>query len=44
MWDDPNVFRVKVPKFYAYLDTTKGVNSFRQQDGGHGSRYPLRSV
>ena len=25
-------------------DTTKGVGSFRQQDGGHGSRNPLRSV
>jgi len=22
----------------------KGVGSFRQQDGGHGSRNPLRSV
>ena len=25
-------------------DTIKGVGSFRQQDGGHGSRNPLRSV
>ncbi|GKE75330.1 hypothetical protein Tco_1537371, partial [Tanacetum coccineum] len=25
-------------------DTTKGVSSSRQQDGGHGSRNPLRSV
>jgi len=25
-------------------DTTKGVGSLRQQDGGHGSRNPLRSV
>ena len=25
-------------------DPTKGVGSFRQQDGGHGSRNPLRSV
>jgi hypothetical protein len=25
-------------------DTTKGVDSFRQQDGGPGSRNPLRSV
>ena len=24
--------------------TTGDVNSFRQQDGGHGSRNPLRSV
>jgi len=37
--------RVKVPKCnYAQLDTTKGVDSFRQKDGGHGSWYPLRSV
>ena len=27
----------------AHLDTTKGVSSSRQQDGGHGSRNPLRS-
>jgi len=26
------------------LDTMKGVDSSRQQDGGHGSRNPLRSV
>jgi len=25
-------------------DPMKGVAPFRQQDGGHGSRYPLRSV
>jgi hypothetical protein len=25
-------------------DTTKGVGPSRQQDGGHGSRNPLRSV
>jgi hypothetical protein len=25
-------------------DPTKGVGSYRQQDGGHGSRNPLRSV
>ena len=25
-------------------DPIKGVGSFRQQDGGHGSRNPLRSV
>ncbi len=25
-------------------DPTKGVGSSRQQDGGHGSRNPLRSV
>ena len=28
----------------AYLETIKGVDPYRQQDGGHGSRYPLRSV
>jgi len=28
----------------AHVDTMKGVGSFRQQDGGHGSRNPLRSV
>jgi len=25
-------------------DPIKGVDSSRQQDGGHGSRHPLRSV
>jgi len=25
-------------------DTKKGVGMYRQQDGDHGSRYPLRSV
>ncbi len=25
-------------------DPAKGVDSFRQQDGGHGSRNPLRSI
>jgi len=29
---------------YAHLDTMKGVGLSRQQDGGHGSRHPLRSV
>jgi hypothetical protein len=28
----------------AHSDTIKGVVSYRQQDGGHGSRNPLRSV
>ncbi|KAK7322894.1 hypothetical protein VNO77_26319 [Canavalia gladiata] len=28
----------------ANLDPTKGVGRLRQQDGGHGSRNPLRSV
>jgi len=33
----------KVP--YAFLiDTIKGVSPLKQQDGGHGSRKPLRSV
>jgi hypothetical protein len=26
------------------IQISKGVGSFRQQDGGHGSRNPLRSV
>jgi len=42
MWDAPNV-RSKGPNSHL-LDTTKGVDSYRQQDGGHGSRNPLRSV
>ena len=42
MRDDPNVeLRCQTA---AHLDPTKGVGSFRQQDGGHGSRNPLRSV
>ncbi|KAL1337118.1 hypothetical protein AAHE18_01G135200 [Arachis hypogaea] len=28
----------------ANLDPTNGVGRLRQQDGGHGSRNPLRSV
>jgi len=36
--------QVKVPEFTLIPDITKGVGSFRQQDGGHGSRNPLRSV
>ena len=43
MGDEPNV-RVKVPKSVCSEDPTKGVDSSRQQDGGHGSRQPLRSV
>ncbi|KAK4369403.1 hypothetical protein RND71_013195 [Anisodus tanguticus] len=31
-------------KLRANLDTTKGVGRLRQQDGGHASRNPLRSV
>jgi len=34
----------KSAKVYANLDPIKGVDSSRQQDGGHGSRNPLRSV
>jgi len=29
--------QVKVPEFTLIPDITKGVGSFRQQDGGHGS-------
>ena len=31
-------------KVFAHLDPSKGVDAYRQQDGGHGSRNPLRSV
>jgi len=42
MWDEP---KVKLKRQNARLvDTIKVVGSFRQQDGGHGSRNPLRSV
>ena len=34
---------VKVPEC-TLKEPRKGVDSFRQQDGGHGSRNPLRSV
>ena len=34
----------KVPNCTLIPDSTKGVDSFRQQDGGHGSRNPLRTV
>jgi len=27
-----------------HLDSTKGVCSYWQRDGGHGSRHPLRNV
>jgi len=36
--------QVTVPKSTLIPDITKGVGSFRQQDGGHGSWNPLRSV
>ena len=42
MRDDPNV-GLKCPSARS-SDPIKGVDSFRQQDGGHGSRNPLRSV
>jgi hypothetical protein len=42
MWDEPNVELRR--QTYAHVDTTKGVGSSRQQDGGHGSWNPLRSV
>jgi len=29
---------------YAHVDPIKGVVPYGQQDGGHGSRNPLRSV
>ena len=42
MRDEPNA---KIRRQRARSsDTTKGVGSSRQQDGGHGSRNPLRSV
>ena len=42
MRDEPNV-ELKGPNL-VYPETTKGVGPYRQQDGGHGSRNPLRSV
>ena len=42
MRDEPNV-RLKCLNA-CLLDTIKGVGSFRQQDSGHGSRKPSRSV
>ena len=42
MRDEPNV-ELRCPNVRS-SDTIKGVGSFRQQDGGHGSRNPLRSV
>ena len=42
MRDEPNVgLRCLTARS---SDTIKGVGSFKQQDGGHGSRNPLRSV
>jgi len=42
MRDEPNV-KLRCRNLRS-SDTTKGVSSSRQQDGGHGSRNPLRSV
>jgi hypothetical protein len=42
MRDEPNV-RLRRQNTRS-SDTTKGVDTFRQQDGGPGSRNPLRSV
>ncbi|KAK7323545.1 hypothetical protein VNO77_27022 [Canavalia gladiata] len=42
MRDEPEA-RLRCPT-RANLDPTKGVGRLRQQDGGHGSRNPLRSV
>jgi hypothetical protein len=42
MRDDPNA-ELKCQSARS-SDPIKGVGSFRQQDGGHGSRNPLRSV
>jgi len=42
MRDEPNVeLRCQTTRA---SDTINGVDSSRQQDGGHGSRNPLRSV
>jgi len=35
---------VTAPKLMTHIDTMKGVGCLKQQDGGHGSRNPLRSV
>jgi len=42
MWDEPNVV-IKCQNIGS-SDTIKGVDEFRQLDGGHGSRNPLRSA
>jgi len=43
MGDEPKA-GVKVPKSVCSEGPTKGVDSLRQQDGGHGSWHPPRSV
>ncbi|KAK0070677.1 hypothetical protein PV325_000227, partial [Microctonus aethiopoides] len=41
LWDEPNAeLRRQSRRLW---DTMKGVGCLRQQDGGHGSRNPLRS-
>ena len=42
MRDEPNVGKRCLTARSS--DIIKGVGSFEQQDGGHGSRNPLRSV
>ncbi len=42
MRDEP-IVELRCPNIHL-SDPTKDVDSFRQQDGGHGSRNPLRSV
>ena len=41
-WGEPNV-RIKRCSARS-SDTLQGAGSFKQQDGGHGSRNPLRNV
>jgi len=36
MGDEPNV-KVKVPKSKYLKEPIKGIDSYKQQDGGHGS-------
>jgi hypothetical protein len=43
MRDEPKD-AVKGPETEAHWTNQKGVGFLRQQDGGHGSRNPLRSV
>jgi len=42
MRDEPNVELRGI--LYRLKDTIKGVDMLRQQEGGHGSRNPLRNV
>jgi hypothetical protein len=43
MRDEPNA-KLRCLSYTLILDPIKGVGSSGQQDGGHGSRNPLRSV